>query len=189
MVKVSLVPHDKKYAKAMSALTSATQVKDALGLSDEQTSVQGTEQFIELVQELEKVGKQYSRVILDETEELIGVITLKDIDHANKTCHIGTWIGYPYWGKGYNELAKANILYTAFTTFDLEYVFAGAKLSNIRSQKAQEKLPYIRIGVDAEFPDEHEKLELQVKEPCTLNVIEKDRFLDWYRRKSQSNDE
>ncbi|WP_335727035.1 GNAT family N-acetyltransferase [Virgibacillus dokdonensis] len=118
--------------------------------------------------------------MLNENKDLIGVITLKDINNVNKTCHIGTWIGHQYWGKGYNALAKSIILYTAFAELNLKYVFAGAKLSNIRSQKSQEKLPYVRIGVRAQFPNEHKKLESQVNEPCVLNVIEKETFLKWY---------
>ncbi|REB05180.1 N-acetyltransferase [Sporosarcina sp. BI001-red] len=180
MLKCSLVPHDKSYAKSMSSLTSAPKVKGALGLTDEQTSLEGTLSFIEFVQEQEKIGKQYSRVILDETGELIGVITLKDIEPTKKTCYIGTWIGHPYWGKGFNALAKSEILYTAFTLFDLDYVFAGAKLSNIRSQKAQEKLPYIRIDVQTEFLDNLINMELQLNEPCMLNVIERKMFMNWY---------
>ncbi|KAA0944390.1 GNAT family N-acetyltransferase [Sporosarcina sp. ANT_H38] len=164
----------------MSSLSSAPQVKNALGLTDDQTSLEGTIDFIEFIEEQERLGKQYSRVILDETKKLIGVITLKDIDDGNKTCHIGTWIGHQYWGKGYNALAKSEMLYIAFTVLDLEYVFAGAKLSNIRSQKAQENLTYIRIGVQSEFPEEHSKLESQVNSPCILNVIEREMFLSWH---------
>lgn len=182
MKRTRLVPHQREFAEAMSALSSAPQVKDALGLTDSQTSVEGTIGFIEFILEQEKQGLQYSRVILNEKDEVIGVITLKDIDNTNKTSHIGTWIGHPYWGKGYNAAAKAEILYTAFTDLDLEYVFAGAKLANIRSQKAQEKLPYMRLDVQAEFPEEHAKLEAQVKAPCILNVIEKDAFLKWYTK-------
>ena len=180
MIKVLLVPHNKKYAKSMSLLTSAPQVKDALGLTDDQTTLEGTIEFIEFILEQEKLGQQYSRVILNENEDLIGVITLKDINDTQKTCHIGTWIGHQYWGKGYNAIAKTEILNTAFTELHLEYVFAGAKLSNIRSQKAQEKLAYIRVDVQSEFPDELKKLELQVNAPCILNVIEKQMFLNWY---------
>jgi RimJ/RimL family protein N-acetyltransferase len=182
MVKIFLVPHHLKYAKSMSSLSSAPQVKNALGLTDEQTSLEGTIEFIKFILEQEKLGKQYSRVILNEDQKLIGVITLKDIDKINKTCHIGTWIGHQCWGKGYNQLAKAEILYTAFTKLNLEYVFAGARVSNIRSQKAQEKLPYIRIGVEKEFPNEHKKLESQQNSPCILNVIKKDLFLRWYSK-------
>ncbi len=181
---MSLVPHNEIYAKSISSLSSAPKVKDALGLTNDQTSLEGTIDFIEFIQVQERLGKQYSRVILDETENLIGVITLKEIDGINNTCHIGTWIGHQYWGKGYNALAKSEILYIAFTVLDLEYVFAGAKLSNARSQKAQEKLPYIKVGVQSEFPIEYKKLELQVNEPCILNVIEKEMFLKWYSKTS-----
>ena len=109
------------------------------------------------------------------------MITLKDIDRIHNRCHIGTWIGYPYWGKGYNAMAKTEILHIAFSKFRLKNVFAGAKRENIRSQKAQEKLTYIRIGVEKEFPEEHRKLEAQAEAPCILNVIERQRFMAWYR--------
>lgn len=48
------------------------------------------------------------------------------------------------------------ILNTAFNELNLDYVFAGAKVDNIFSQKAQEKyliLPYL---LDNDFPEEHE---------------------------------
>lgn len=182
MSKVSLVPHNRIYAKSVSSLSSAPQVKDALGLSNDQTTLEGTIDFIEFIQEEEKLGKQYSRVILDETENLIGVITLKDIDEINRTCHIGTWIGHQYWGQGYNLLVKKEILYIAFTKLNLDYVFAGAKISNIRSLKSQEKLHFMRINVQNEFLDEHKKLESEVGAPCILNVIEKEMFLKWYSK-------
>lgn len=165
----------------MSHLSSAPQVKNSLGLKEEHTSLEGTLGFIEFILEQEKLGKQYSRCILNENEQLIGVITLKDIDKENRTCHIGTWIGHPYWGKGYNQLAKAEILYIAFNELRLDYVFAGAKVDNIRSQKAQEKLPYITLGVEKDFPEEHKQLESQVNSTCFLNVVEKEKFLTWYK--------
>lgn len=180
MSKISLVPHNKTYAKSMSSLSSAPQVRDALGLTEEQSSLEGTLGFIEFIQEQERLGKQYSRIILNEIENLIGVITLKDIDNINKTSHIGTWIGHQYWGQGYNLLAKKEILYKAFTELNLDYVFGGAKISNIRSIKSQEKLPFMRIEVQNEFPDEHKKLESEVNSPCILNVVEKEKFLKWY---------
>src|SRR5690625_6208451 len=90
----------------MSSLSSAPQVKNALGLTNDQTSLEGTIDFIEFIREQERLGKQFSRAILDQSENFIGVITLKDIDNVNKTSHIGTWIGHQYWGKGYNLLAK-----------------------------------------------------------------------------------
>lgn len=113
MSRILLVPHQLNYAETMSSLSSSPYVKEALGLTDEQTTIEGTRGFIKFIIEQEKLGKQYSRCIMNEDNKLIGVITLKDIDTLNKNCHIGTWIGHPYWGQGYNQLAKAKILYTA----------------------------------------------------------------------------
>jgi len=183
MVTIVLAPHQLKYAEAISTLSSAPEIRDALGLSAEQTSREGTEGFITFIQEQENEGKQYSRVILDDQENVIGVITLKELNPLKKTGHLGTWIGYPYWGKGFNEAAKRKILYTAFTDLDLDIVFAGAKQKNGRSQRAQEKLPYIKCHVEKEYPEDHMNLEAQVGEACILNVIEKETFLKWYHNK------
>ncbi|AOV06944.1 GNAT family N-acetyltransferase [Sporosarcina ureilytica] len=187
MGKIVLVSHELKYAKAMSALSSYSQVKDALGLSDEQTTVEGTRGFIEFILKEEKLGKQYSRCILNEKETLIGVITLKDIDPIKKTSHIGTWIGHEYWGQRYNELAKAAILAIAFNQFGLNYVFAGARADNYRSQKAQEKLPYITLRVEDEFPEELKMLEAQTGSKCVLNVFKKENYLAWRKAQEEIN--
>ncbi|MFC5542136.1 MAG: GNAT family N-acetyltransferase [Bacilli bacterium] len=185
MKKVVLVPHNKKFAEAISSLSSEPPVRNALSLTESQTSIEGTLEFIEFVQEQEQLGKQYSRVIFNEDGDLIGIITLKDINMEEKTCNIGTWIGHRYWGKGYNESAKSQILHTAFTELDLEYVFVAVKLSNIRSRKALEKLPYIRTDVQEEFPEEYKKLEPQINAPFMLHVIEKSAFLEWYSENTE----
>ncbi|WP_340085158.1 GNAT family N-acetyltransferase [Siminovitchia sp. FSL H7-0308] len=114
MLKVFLVPHELQYARSISELSSEPEVKDALGLTEDHTSLKGTEDFINFILEQEKLGKQYSRVILNEDRKVTGVITLKDINRNNQTSHMGTWIGHPYWGKGYNQIAKKEMLYTAY---------------------------------------------------------------------------
>lgn len=180
MVSITLVPHDISFAEEMSKMTSTPEVRSALGMTDYQCSVEGTRDFIRLMQLEEKLGQQLSRIIFNENDQLIGVITLKGIEEDQKLCHIGTWLGRPYWGKGYNEIAKMNMLRIAFEKLQLNYVFAGARLENIRSQKAQAKLPYMTLHVEHEFYGEWKKLEQQERTPCTLNVIRKEDFLNWY---------
>ncbi len=54
--------------------------------------------------ESEERGELISRTILDEWGAPIGTINLYDIqDNAG---FLGTWLGKPYHGKGYNNLAK-----------------------------------------------------------------------------------
>ncbi|MEG0259412.1 MAG: GNAT family N-acetyltransferase, partial [Lysinibacillus sp.] len=151
--------------------------RNALGLSV--SNLEDTENFIKKEMTDEQEGRTIPRVILNEAEEFIGVTALMFIDQEKKSCHIGSWLGYDYWGKGYNFEAKVEILDFAFFELGLDRVFAGARTVNIRSQKAQEKLPFIRLGVENEYPEEHEWLETKEKQPCVLNVFVREDFVRW----------
>jgi RimJ/RimL family protein N-acetyltransferase len=73
-------------------------------------TVEDTKKFVKNIIKEEKDGKTVSRVIFDENDDVIGITTLMFIDYEKKSCHIGTWIGYEYWGKGYNQASKIEIL-------------------------------------------------------------------------------
>lgn len=183
MGKAKLVSHGQKYAEEMARLTSDPKIKNALGFTEEQTSVAGVSEFIDFITTQQFEHKQYSRLILNEQDELIGVITLKSINHTKKTAHVGTWISSDYWGMGYNEDAKEQIFSIAFEELKLEHVFAGATLQNIRSQKAQEKLPYMMLDVGNEYPRELQKIERETKQACMLNMVTKESFTKYLQTK------
>lgn len=169
--------HREEYSEEIFRLSSAPPVKEALGLPD--GTIEDTKRFIHRVIEEEQAGKTVPRVILNEANKLIGLTDLMFIDYDKKSCHIGTWIGHEYWGQGYNEASKIAILQIAFEELKLDHVFAGARVINIRSQKAQEKLPFIRLDVASEFPEEIKALEKKEKQPCNLNVFYKEDFLNY----------
>lgn len=179
MKKIQLVKHDLKYAGEIYTYSSAPPVKDALGLPD--GTVEDTKAFIGRVQKEEQEGRSLPRVILDESGNLIGLTDLMFIDRSKKSCHMGTWIAHPFWGQGYNEASKIAILKIAFEELGLEHVFAGARKVNIRSQKAQQKLPFIRLNVEADFPEELAALEKKEKQPCVLNVFYREDFLNFVK--------
>ncbi len=95
---------------------------------------------------------------------------------------MGSWLGYPYWGQGYNEAAKKEIFKIEFEELDLIYVFSGAKTTNVRSLKAQEKLPYISLHMEEKFPKEHALLEKETKVPCVLHAVSRKSFLRWLQQ-------
>lgn len=175
MISVALRPHDLRYAERIFTLVSDPAVKDQLSLRDQ--SVEDTKEFLRHITAEEQAGKAVSRAIFNEHDELIGITTLMFIDREKRRCHIGSWLGKDYWGKGYNQLAKEAILRIAFLELELDIVFAGAKSTNIRSQKAQEKLPYVSLHVEKEYPEEHEHLENRVKHPCVLHAFKREDFL------------
>jgi RimJ/RimL family protein N-acetyltransferase len=90
--------------------------------------------------EAEEHGKLISRTITDEWENPIGTINLYDIE--DNAGFLGTWIGKPYHGKGYNQLAKEAFFNEVFYELGIETIFMRIRKENIRSRKAAEKLPY-----------------------------------------------
>ncbi|HFU7086848.1 GNAT family N-acetyltransferase [Bacillus cereus] len=177
MQQVTLVPLDLRYANVIFKLSSDLHVKNALGIKVEK--IEDTKAFLLFAIEEERQKRSLSRIVVNEENEIIGLTTLKHINYEKKQSHIGSWLGYPYWGKGYNQATKKEIFKIAFLDLQLSYVFAGAKTNNIRSLKAQEKLPYISLHVEDNFPNEHAALEKEVKSPCVLHVVSRENFLHW----------
>jgi RimJ/RimL family protein N-acetyltransferase len=94
--------------------------------------------------EAEERGELISRTILDEWGNPIGTINLFDIqDNAG---FLGTWLGKPYHGKGYNKLAKEAFFNELFYELSIETIFMRIRKVNVRSIKAAEKLPYVTFA-------------------------------------------
>ncbi|MFB9759496.1 MULTISPECIES: GNAT family N-acetyltransferase [Bacillaceae] len=94
--------------------------------------------------EAEERGETISRTILDEWGNPIGTISLFDIqDNAG---FLGTWLGKPYHGQGYNEPAKAAFFHEVFFELNIKTIFMKIRKLNIRSMKAAEKLPYVTLA-------------------------------------------
>jgi RimJ/RimL family protein N-acetyltransferase len=91
--------------------------------------------------EAEERGELISRTILDEWGTPIGTINLFDI--TENAGFLGTWIGKPFHGKGYNNLAKDSFFQELFYDLGIDTIFMRIRKINIRSIKAAEKLPYV----------------------------------------------
>lgn len=91
--------------------------------------------------EAEERGELITRTILDEWGAPIGTINLYDIE--NQAGFLGTWLGKPFHGKGYNSPAKEAFFKELFFEIGIETIFMRIKKENIRSIKAAEKLPYV----------------------------------------------
>lgn len=96
-----------------------------------------------------------SRTILNELGHPIGTIDLYQID--NKTGFLATWIGAPYFGKGYNQRAKEAFFAELFLQHEIETVFLKIRKQNIRSNKAVGKLPYVKLANDI-YPEIYESI-------------------------------
>ncbi|WP_433742654.1 GNAT family N-acetyltransferase [Falsibacillus pallidus] len=91
--------------------------------------------------EAEEQGQLISRTILDEWGAPIGTINLFDIEDG--AGFLGTWLGKPAHGKGYNAMAKDEFFKELFFELDIQTIFMRIRKVNTRSRKAAEKLPYV----------------------------------------------
>lgn len=123
--------------------------------------------------EAEEQGEMISRTILDEWGNPIGTINLYDIQHG--AGFLGTWIGRPYFGKGYNQGAKDAFFTELFFERNIETIFMRINKENIRSQKAAEKLSYNRLA-NSLNPELYEQINKGDKQ-YHLYKIEKDQYL------------
>ena len=69
------------------------------------------------------------------------------VDPREDGPELGYWLGAPHWGRGFaTEAARALIDY-AFGELDLEYLQAGARVSNPASRRVLEKCAFQWTGV------------------------------------------
>ncbi|MEH7384344.1 GNAT family protein [Bacillus sp. JJ1521] len=94
--------------------------------------------------EAEERGELISRTILDEWGSPIGTINLFDI--AENAGFLGTWLGKPFHGKGYNQPAKDAFFAELFYELGIETIFMRVRKINNRSMMAVQKLPYVTFA-------------------------------------------
>lgn len=93
----------------------------------------------QLIEEEER-GLSISRTILSDFGQPIGTINLFDIEKG--AGFLGTWIGKPFQGLGYNKKAKEQFLHEMFFETDIHTIFLRIRKTNVKSIRATEKLPY-----------------------------------------------
>lgn len=135
--------------------------------------------------EAEERGELISRTILDEWGTPIGTITLFDIE--DNAGFLGTWLGKPYHGKGYNSPVKDAFFKKLFYELGIETVFMRIRKENIRSIKAAEKLPYV-IKANETRTSMYEQLNAN-DTVYDLYEISKDRYTLYLSQKDVSHAE
>lgn len=77
----------------------------------------------------------------------LGVTSLMERSSRDRRAMVGTWLGREHWGTGANAESKALVLHLAFETLGLERVGAYSEVAHERSQRALEKIGFVREGV------------------------------------------
>lgn len=101
---------------------------------------------VRYILEAEERGEMIVRVIVNEWNRPIGMITLYDITEYGG--FLSTWLGKSYHGKGYNNVAKELFLNEVFNEYNIQTIFMKIRIGNHRSQRAALKLAYVSQAND-----------------------------------------
>lgn len=97
-------------------------------------------------------GEGMPWVILDDTGEVAGRVTLSDIVRGPfQSCHMGYWIGARQAGRGFTTEAVLAAVASAFADLGLHRVQAGTLVHNVASQRVLQKAGFERIGLAREY--------------------------------------
>ncbi len=104
--------------------------------------------FIRRAQRERKKGLSYTfGIIHQETDSLIGVISLSKIDRKNKNCELGYWLTDKYWNRGIMTRAVQMVLEYAFEKLKLHRISAKSLADNAGSLRVLEKNHFRLEGV------------------------------------------
>lgn len=133
----------------------------------------------------EENGKVVSRTITDDWGQPIGTITLYDVQDG--AGFLGTWIGAPFQGKGYNQKAKELFLKELFFELDFQCVFLKIRKENTKSLRAAAKLGYVMDAKES-HPSLYEEIN-QGEKQFELLKIQRDTFYFYMATQNNTSEE
>ncbi len=103
--------------------------------------------WINLTHRMARSNKAYHfGIALAETNEIIGIIGLKNINLLDFNAELEYWVGSKYWRKGITSEALKLILKFAFNDINLIRVYAFVSEKNIASVKLLDKFRFVQEG-------------------------------------------
>ena len=96
-------------------------------------------------------------ILLKDTNRLIGIISLLNVNWKDKNAEIGYWLGKKYWGRGLTTEAIGLILNFAFKKLKLHRVYAKVFEENTASKRVLEKNGFKLEGIMREIKYMHNK--------------------------------
>lgn len=109
--------------------------------------VEQAQEFIASLPGRRERGEALDFVVAHPEAGPIGMTGLSEIARRDRRCIVGTWFGRAWWGSGVNAESKAIVARLAFEDLGMHRLAAYASTENARSQRALEKLGFVREGV------------------------------------------
>jgi [ribosomal protein S5]-alanine N-acetyltransferase len=115
---------------------------------EEYFTPEGQRAFIEAALDGFRRGTSVPHVILDDSGQVAGRITLNSIVRGPfQSCSVGYWVAAAAGGRGLATRALGAIKHVAFGEMGLHRIEAGTLVHNVRSQKVLLRNGFVRFGL------------------------------------------
>jgi ribosomal-protein-alanine N-acetyltransferase len=84
--------------------------------------------------------------IVDPDDWVIGIIAVLEVSKRDRRAVVGIWLGQAYWGTGASAESEALLAHFVFEQLRMERLGAWVDVRNPRSQRAFERIGYVREG-------------------------------------------
>ncbi len=146
---LTLEPTGREHAPALQRLAAHPEVAAAT-LVPHPYPADGVVRFVEgTVRPGRAAGTLYAFVVKD-AGEVVGHVSVKNVDPEGGTAEVGYWVGHPFWGRGVGTAALRLALAFAFEEQGLEAVYAHVLAGNAGSVRVLEKAGFARIALPPE---------------------------------------
>lgn len=97
---------------------------------------------------INKTNGYDQKAILDQDNNHIGWIDLKNFDNLNKHAELGIAIGDKnYWGKGFGLAAMLEMLKYGFNELNLNKIWLRVEIDNEKAIKSYKRIGYVEEGI------------------------------------------
>ncbi len=118
-----------------------TYLRDWLAWLDFMESIETARKHIESRKKLAAEKAGFCFVVI-ESQKMVGIVHLVNIDHQNKQAMIGYWIGQTSAGKGLATKATKSVMNFAFNDLKLHRLEIRCATNNVSSRAVAEKLGF-----------------------------------------------
>jgi ribosomal-protein-alanine N-acetyltransferase len=120
--------------------------------ADDYFTVEGQEAVVRADLDEYAEGRKLPHVVLDESGEVVGRITLNGIVRgAFQSCSLGYWVAASHNGRGLATAAVGAIVRVAFDDLGLHRIQGETLVHNVRSQRVLERNGFVRYGLAPEY--------------------------------------
>ena len=129
------------------------------------------EKFIKQAMLQDETSENIHYAIVDENDEYMGTISLKNINHKNKNAEYAIVTRSKAHGRGYAQTATFDILKIGFRELGLEKIYLYVSVKNIAANKFYQKCGFKKEGIFRK----HILINDELEDICWYSVL-KDEF-------------